>query len=159
MSQSPFHKIDLNDFWPYQAAVLSDHIMRHTLSIVKSESKLNTSQWRVLAAVIDKPHCSAADVTAITPMDKTIVSRAVKSLIEDGIIEKKSSPQDKRVSHLTATPEGIEIYKRIATRLTQSVKGTDQSGEFLAALQAYICLLYTSPSPRDRQKSRMPSSA
>ena len=24
---------------------------------------------------------------------------------------------------------------------------------------AHICLLYTSPSPRDRQKSRMPSSA
>ena len=26
-------------------------------------------------------------------------------------------------------------------------------------IQIYICLLYTSPSPRDRQKSRMPSSA
>ena len=26
-------------------------------------------------------------------------------------------------------------------------------------LQNYFCLLYTSPSPRDRQKSRMPSSA
>ena len=26
------------------------------------------------------------------------------------------------------------------------------------ALAVYICLLYTSPSPRDRQKSRMPSS-
>ena len=26
-------------------------------------------------------------------------------------------------------------------------------------LKKYICLLYTSPSPRDRQKSRMPSSA
>ena len=25
--------------------------------------------------------------------------------------------------------------------------------------QPYYCLLYTSPSPRDRQKSRMPSSA
>ena len=25
--------------------------------------------------------------------------------------------------------------------------------------QAWNCLLYTSPSPRDRQKSRMPSSA
>ena len=25
--------------------------------------------------------------------------------------------------------------------------------------QYYDCLLYTSPSPRDRQKSRMPSSA
>ena len=27
------------------------------------------------------------------------------------------------------------------------------------ALLSYVCLLYTSPSPRDRQKSRMPSSA
>ena len=27
------------------------------------------------------------------------------------------------------------------------------------ASNATICLLYTSPSPRDRQKSRMPSSA
>ena len=27
------------------------------------------------------------------------------------------------------------------------------------AVPAYSCLLYTSPSPRDRQKSRMPSSA
>ena len=26
-------------------------------------------------------------------------------------------------------------------------------------VKAYSCLLYTSPSPRDRQKSRMPSSA
>ena len=28
-----------------------------------------------------------------------------------------------------------------------------------ACTQYYDCLLYTSPSPRDRQKSRMPSSA
>ena len=30
---------------------------------------------------------------------------------------------------------------------------------FGATGQFYTCLLYTSPSPRDRQKSRMPSSA
>ena len=28
-----------------------------------------------------------------------------------------------------------------------------------ASMRFYTCLLYTSPSPRDRQKSRMPSSA
>ena len=34
------------------------------------------------------------------------------------------------------------------------------SEEILAiTIQDYTCLLYTSPSPRDRQKSRMPSSA
>ena len=30
---------------------------------------------------------------------------------------------------------------------------------FFILCLAYACLLYTSPSPRDRQKSRMPSSA
>ena len=31
--------------------------------------------------------------------------------------------------------------------------------DIFIAKQCMICLLYTSPSPRDRQKSRMPSSA
>ena len=35
----------------------------------------------------------------------------------------------------------------------------DTEPAFLRAAQSMGCLLYTSPSPRDRQKSRMPSSA
>ena len=34
-----------------------------------------------------------------------------------------------------------------------------EPGELPCAVAFTICLLYTSPSPRDRQKSRMPSSA
>ena len=33
------------------------------------------------------------------------------------------------------------------------------SGAMFVDRYLYTCLLYTSPSPRDRQKSRMPSSA
>ena len=35
----------------------------------------------------------------------------------------------------------------------------DQEVNFFDTAELYACLLYTSPSPRDRQKSRMPSSA
>eukprot|EP01017_Pseudomicrothorax_dubius_P014075 TRINITY_DN16480_c0_g1_i1.p1 TRINITY_DN16480_c0_g1~~TRINITY_DN16480_c0_g1_i1.p1 ORF type:complete len:138 (-),score=7.52 TRINITY_DN16480_c0_g1_i1:2-415(-) len=35
----------------------------------------------------------------------------------------------------------------------------DFSGFLISIASIYFCLLYTSPSPRDRQKSRMPSSA
>ena len=40
-----------------------------------------------------------------------------------------------------------------ATILTLALAG------MIGSATLYICLLYTSPSPRDRQKSRMPSSA
>ena len=39
------------------------------------------------------------------------------------------------------------------------VFGLASVGTFGTTLAATVCLLYTSPSPRDRQKSRMPSSA
>ena len=35
----------------------------------------------------------------------------------------------------------------------------DKEEDLLQELEDLSCLLYTSPSPRDRQKSRMPSSA
>ena len=41
---------------------------------------------------------------------------------------------------------------------TQTMKDYDWSGGFYS-VKFKDCLLYTSPSPRDRQKSRMPSSA
>ena len=42
---------------------------------------------------------------------------------------------------------------------TVSVKMSPAMPEAPGAVRCAICLLYTSPSPRDRQKSRMPSSA
>ena len=44
-------------------------------------------------------------------------------------------------------------YVRMVESLPNEIDMVDPSGG------PYICLLYTSPSPRDRQKSRMPSSA
>ena len=39
------------------------------------------------------------------------------------------------------------------------VSGLSQGAMYGLIALGYSCLLYTSPSPRDRQKSRMPSSA
>ena len=45
-----------------------------------------------------------------------------------------------------------------AASVTSRMKGRDADVEHALA-ELCACLLYTSPSPRDRQKSRMPSSA
>ena len=50
-----------------------------------------------------------------------------------------------------------EDRKRDMGAFFRSIHGT--LNHILLADRIWICLLYTSPSPRDRQKSRMPSSA
>jgi len=133
--------IALDDFWPYQVVVLADQISRHTLSVVKAQADLNLSQWRVLAAVAEQPGRTAAEVTAITPMDKTIVSRAVSSLIESGLISKISDASDKRRSSLSATKAGRNIYAKVAAHLNTALVDEAAQGaspqDFTRMLKAY----------------------
>ena len=46
------------------------------------------------------------------------------------------------------------VYKNNYMRIVAFLQKMEEGGTL-----PYTCLLYTSPSPRDRQKSRMPSSA
>ena len=59
------------------------------------------------------------------------------------------------VSSLAWAYSGGISENRSRLVLPESLSGADQDPAILPGL----CLLYTSPSPRDRQKSRMPSSA
>ena len=51
------------------------------------------------------------------------------------------------------------LKKGNKNKAIQSFKEINEIDEFIFNKAQHICLLYTSPSPRDRQKSRMPSSA
>ena len=54
--------------------------------------------------------------------------------------------------------EGARDGKSVS-ELMSSGKNVLTKDDVLPGVLDIICLLYTSPSPRDRQKSRMPSSA
>ena len=67
-------------------------------------------------------------------------------------------------STLDRSSAASDVYKRQAVDDAPRVVGGegvgDEVGDLEGALDGYrACLLYTSPSPRDRTRSRMPSSA
>ncbi len=129
MSSPPPTPIRLDDFWAYQVVVLADRVSRYTLDIVKTEANLNQSQWRVLAAIADQPGRSSAEVTAVTPMDKTLVSRAVASLLESGLIKRTPSQKDKRSAALEMTKLGTDRYALISAKLAKSLNAVKLNGE------------------------------
>ena len=62
--------------------------------------------------------------------------------------------------------DDLDILKRETAKATAAIEDIEGLREIDNSLsegqpeyQIKVCLLYTSPSPRDRQKSRMPSSA
>ena len=63
-------------------------------------------------------------------------------------------------------PTMVKPHREILARCTGPAVMLDttfgfqaNADDLVAKTQAYFCLLYTSPSPRDRTRSRMPSSA
>ena len=138
MEKTVSTRIGLDNFWAYQVVVLADQVSRYTMEIVKTEANLNQSQWRVLAAVADKPGRSAAEVTAVTPMDKTIVSRAVASLIKRDMIKRTPSREDKRIGALNMTKLGAERYNLISLKLAKTLNASVLNGASTAEFNAGV---------------------
>lgn len=120
--------IELENFLPYQVILLADRVSRQSAAIVKRFRDMNLSQWRVLAAVAEAQGRTANEVVAVTPMDKGLVSRAVKSLIERRLVERRASDSDGRVGHLYLTRRGARTYREIARDIRE------MEGRMLAAL-------------------------
>ena len=81
------------------------------------------------------------------------ITFGIKQMMEDVISNKYELCIDGKpviivVKSIEAPTTGIELGPWSKASKKTTVK-----------LLVYVCLLYTSPSPRDRQKSRMPSSA
>ena len=77
------------------------------------------------------------------------------ALKQDGIeLDQEAAIEGARRA-LAGEPLGITMDE--AQSVMKNLQQKAEAGR--AKLQAEICLLYTSPSPRDRTRSRMPSSA
>ena len=72
--------------------------------------------------------------------------------------DKAGTPESQRVTRSRWQQQQDTTRQQISREFATAMLETFQSGErFMNPV--HVCLLYTSPSPRDRTRSRMPSSA
>ena len=74
----------------------------------------------------------------------------MSELLDLNLVEASKALKNKKISSLELTNAYLK-----------SIRDTSSLGAYLEIVEdkAISCLLYTSPSPRDRTRSRMPSSA
>ena len=93
----------------------------------------------------------ARKVAAALPNDNTMPFRGVPFILKDLNATLKGQP-------ISNGNMALKNANHISTYTTEHVKRFIRAGLVIFG-RGNSCLLYTSPSPRDRQKSRMPSSA
>lgn len=103
----------LSEFLPYRIVALG-HVLSRRLGRAYADENIAIPEWRVLAVISQAEAMAARDVTAMTPMDKMAVSRAVASLEEKGLVLRKPDPSDRRVSMLYLSTKGRMLFARIA---------------------------------------------
>mgnify|MGYP000054835948 CR=1 FL=1 len=100
----------------------------------------------------------AAETVATGMVLPTSIVQAVTKSPKNLVIFSK--PKVGKTTLLSQLPDSLLIDLEDGSDYVAAVKVKVTTIQDLFAIeQAIICLLYTSPSPRDRQKSRMPSSA
>jgi DNA-binding MarR family transcriptional regulator len=112
--------IRLDRFLPYRLAVLSHRLSLALAAIYETSHGLSTPQWRVMAAIADRPGRTAQDVVRMTPMEKATVSRAVSALIARGFLKREADDRDGRASRLVLTDAGRAAYEAIAPKIERA---------------------------------------
>lgn len=112
-------KIDLTIFLPYQLTHLATQVSNDFSGIYKKEFDLTIPQWRIMANLAQLGQSTSKQLCTQADMDKSTVSRAVKALIDEGLIYSELNKHDKRAAFLMLSDKGMALYEKITPQALQ----------------------------------------
>ncbi len=104
---------DLQDFLPYLLNQAAEATSRGFQATYRARYGLTRTQWRVMANLGRFGAMTARDICHRSHIEKTKVSRAVAGLEADGLLNRNTSPNDRRSENLSLTPKGSAVFAEI----------------------------------------------
>ncbi|OOV85990.1 MarR family winged helix-turn-helix transcriptional regulator [Oceanospirillum linum] len=100
------------------------HAIKQRLScqLEANEMDIAPMHVRVLNVIGRQTPCTAIDIATLFKRDKAQITRLVKPLIEQGLVQKEPNPEDKRSQFLVLTPEGIALQESLDSFAQQMQK-------------------------------------
>lgn len=95
--------------------------LNRSLRLTQAQKDLSSSQREVLMAIARSGSLRLSDLAREEGLNPTMLSRIVAKLEAAGMVTRMSDPQDARVIHLSATPEGIALRERIRGERTNAL--------------------------------------
>ncbi|MFK7754739.1 MAG: MarR family winged helix-turn-helix transcriptional regulator [Sedimentitalea sp.] len=80
--------------------------------ILARTAQISLSQWRVMVMIERAGEISASDIVRQTKFDKALVSRTIKSLVKQELVEVGVSQQDQRTHLIRFTKVGLQRFEQ-----------------------------------------------
>lgn len=75
---------------------------------------VTAQQWRVVRALVEHGEMDAGDLARAVALRMPSISRILKSLEKNGLVEKNRSQEDKRLVDVKITAKGRELFQQMA---------------------------------------------
>ena len=102
--------IDRERYAPYYLTVIANAISSSASQVYLREFGIGVNDWRVVSHLGLDPGCTAQVISNVLQLDKSVVSRSVKTLVDRGLVGVETTPGFRRL-YLTAA--GAELHKRM----------------------------------------------
>jgi DNA-binding MarR family transcriptional regulator len=103
----------LDDFLPYQLAVLANRVSDRFSQSYYDKFGISVAEWRVVAHLSQAEKVSIREIYRQVEMDKSKASRAAARLEKAGYVSKRVNEADRRLIELELTPKGRAMVAEI----------------------------------------------
>lgn len=110
-------QFDWSDFFPFVLNRLAERMCLHVGATYLKKHGLTIPEWRVLANLAVASRMSARDIGVRANMEKSKVSRAIKSLSERKLLAQHVAADDRRSKNLKLTAKGKRLYEAVLPEL------------------------------------------
>ncbi|MEQ1548758.1 MAG: MarR family winged helix-turn-helix transcriptional regulator [Chakrabartia sp.] len=106
--------LTLDRFIPYRLSVASNAVSSRISQSYRKRFGLKIAEWRLIAILAEAKRMTPQALGQTTRMDKISVSRAAAALMERGLVQTSTNPEDGRSHFLSLTADGQSLYAEIA---------------------------------------------
>jgi DNA-binding MarR family transcriptional regulator len=103
-------RIDRDRYLPYYLGVIANALSSSASQVYLREFGIGVNDWRVISHLGMEPGCTAQVISNVLQVDKSVVSRSVKTLVDRGLVAIESTPGFRR---LYLTGVGAALHKEM----------------------------------------------
>jgi len=102
----------LDQMISFRVSRLQSKLNAQAIKILKAHADLTPTQWRVLVMLETQGECTSSEIARTTQLDKGLLSRTIKGMMQTRLIKGRPSKTNKRHMLLRLTDAGRGAYER-----------------------------------------------